>query len=94
MYYNMRDFSFIRFEKSNTKNKKYDAIIEHKRTKKKFILPFGDIRYQHFHDNALGIYKHLDHGDINRRHLYKLRHAKFIKENFYSPGYFSMKYLW
>jgi hypothetical protein len=91
--YAMKDYRVQQFRKSKTLNKKYDAILIEKKTGKEVIVPFGDSRYQHFNDK-IGMYKHLDHGDIDRRRLYKLRHSGFIKKDMYSPGYFSMKYLW
>ena len=31
-YYSMKDYKFVKFRKSNTKGKKYDAIIENIKT--------------------------------------------------------------
>jgi hypothetical protein len=90
---NPENYKFISFRKSNTKNKKYDAILKNKITMKTKIISFGSLDYQHYEDKALGIYSHLNHYDKQRRKLYKCRHNKDLK-NKYSSGYFSNKYLW
>jgi hypothetical protein len=92
MYYDMKTHTVQQFRKSKTLNKKYDAILID-RTGKEIVVPFGDSRYKHFNDK-IGMYKHLDHGDPERRRLYKLRHSTYIQPGQYSAGYFSMKYLW
>jgi hypothetical protein len=85
----------VKFQKSNTEHKKYDAILENKETKRNKTLPFGDRRYQQYQDTTgLGIYTHKDHKDKERRLNYRKRHRGFIRKNFYSPGYFSLNYLW
>jgi hypothetical protein len=88
------NYNFIMFEKSHLKNKKYNAILEHKETGKYKRVPFGDNRYQQFKDRTdLKLYSHLDHGDRDRRERYLARHAK-TKDNKYSSSYFSAKFLW
>lgn len=74
------------FAPSKTKHKKYDAYVGTKR------IPFGDNRYEHFHDK-IGYYSSLNHGDEKRRQSYAARHFE-DNLNSYSPGYFSMYYLW
>ena len=49
---NPNNYTFVRNEKSNTKNKKYDGIIRNKNTKKEKRVPYGDIRYQHYRDTT------------------------------------------
>lgn len=94
-FYPKNNFKFIGFVKSNTKFKKYDAIIKNKQNDRSYRIPFGDNRYQHYKDKTgLGLYSHLNHLDTKRQKLYVARHQHFIKNNYYSPGYFSMKYLW
>ena len=93
MKFPIRQFNLIRFEKSNTKNKKYDAIVENKISKKTFRVPFGDSRYETFQDKTgLGLYQ--IHGDKTRRSLYRKRAQVHVNKSFYSPGYFSFYYLW
>jgi len=71
---------------STRKNKKYDAYVAGKK------YSFGDTRYQHFHDK-IGYYSDLDHLDSSRRASYISRHQNDNLSS-YSPGYFSMYYLW
>ena len=80
---------------SNRANYKYSV-----RTPMGKLIHFGDKRYQHFKDTALGKYKHLDHGDVKRRAAYRARHKKILKGN--TPAYlnpesssfYSYNFLW
>lgn len=95
MYYAIALYRFIEFQKSHTKNKKYDAIIQRKTTGRYCRIPFGDSRYQQYKDSTgLGIYSHLDHGDQKRRKLYRARHEQHAALDYFSPSYFSYFYLW
>lgn len=90
---NPEEYKLLRFEVSQTKNKKYDAILRHTTGRIKRI-PFGDKRYEHFRDSTgLGIYSNLDHGDRKRQINYLKRHAN-TSDNLYSSSYFSANYLW
>lgn len=71
--------------KSKRKNKKYDVYKNDK-----YLLSFGDSRYQQYYDR-LGLYSHLNHCDKKRRNLYYKRHGK-AKPN--TAKYYSHKYLW
>lgn len=94
-YYLFSDYSFVKFVKSNTAGKKYDAILRNKKTGSLSKIHFGDSSYQQFKDRTgLGLYSHLDHNDQKRKTAYMTRHAKDIKPLNYSAGYFSMRYLW
>jgi hypothetical protein len=94
-YFPIKNFKLVNFEKSKTKNKKYDAILQNKETKKLGRVPFGDNRYEHFKDSTpLKLYSHLNHNDKKRQQSYIARHSVYIKTGYYSPGFFSMKYLW
>lgn len=91
---NPHNYKLIGFQKSSTKNKKYDALLENKDSKKIKKVPFGDIRYQQFRDSTpLKLYSHLDHNDLNRRHLYLARHAS-TKDDKFSSSWFSANFLW
>ena len=91
----IKDFDIVKFRKSDTKGKKYDAIIQDKKTDKKYIIPFGGLGYEQYKDSTgLGLYSKLDHGDKTRRASYRLRHRVFYKSNYYSPAYMSWNYLW
>jgi|APFre7841882793_1041355.scaffolds.fasta_scaffold97385_2 hypothetical protein len=95
MYYPTSEYKLTGFVKSNTENKKYDAVLKNKKTGKLTHVPFGDSRYEQYKDSTgLGAYTSKDHGDPNRRKLYKMRHQKDLKPNNYSAGYFSYYYLW
>jgi len=94
-YYPMNEYTFVKFEKSNRKGKKYNAVIKNKKTGREKKIPFGQLGYQHYKDNTgLGLYSNLNHNDSTRRKSYKARHSVYIKPNMYSAGYFSMRYLW
>ena len=94
-YYSMDDYKLIGFEKSKRKYKKYDALIKNKNTKKLIKIPFGDTRYQQYKDSTgLGLYTDLNHNDKQRRMRYITRHRRWVKDNYYSPSFFSMYYLW
>ena len=45
-----------------TGDHKYFAILENKKTKKIKKIPFGNKKYQHYHDK-LGHYSNLNHSD-------------------------------
>jgi hypothetical protein len=89
---NPNDWVLYGFEVSKRKNKKYDAIMLNKYDQSIKKIPFGDTRFQQYHDR-LGHYKALDHKDKVRRLNYKRRHAKDIM-NKYSSGWFAFYYLW
>ena len=77
------------FQRSTTKNKKYDAILADGTR-----VPFGDTRYQHYHDK-IGLYRHLDHNDPKRRENFRRRHgAQGFHQRKNSPAFFAWNYLW
>ena len=95
VYYPKTTFRLMGFVKSNTKYKKYDAIVKNKQNDKTFRVPFGDARFQHYKDKTgLRLYSKLDHLDKKRHKSYVARHTHSIKDGYFSPAYFSMKYLW
>lgn len=78
--------------RSRVKNKKYSIFIKED-GKYKYLLSFGDKRYQHYKDTTPErLYKNLDHNDPERRRLYYARHGK--TNNKYSAKYWSNNYLW
>jgi len=92
--YDPKEYKFLEFEKSSTAHKKYDAILENKKTHETVKVPFGDKRYEQFEDaTGLGLYSDQDHHDEKRRDSYHKRHAK-EEGTKYSPGYFALNYLW
>ncbi len=86
-------FRLIKFERGSG-FKKYNAIIEDKKTKKRQKIPFGDRRYSQFFDaTGLKLYSRLDHGDEQRRKNYLARHEK-TRHKKWSPSWLSATYLW
>lgn len=95
MYINIGNNTFY-VEKSKRKFKKYDVYEVLKNGKHKYILSFGDNRYQHFKD-LIGEWSHLDHLDKNRRKNYRKRHEGMSGKNIYNPyksAFWSYWYLW
>lgn len=96
VYIPMKQWDLLGFRKSSRKGKMYDAILINKKdtTKKKYV-PFGSNKHQNFSDRTgRNLYPKLIHGDQERRKRYIARHKGFVRKGFYSPGYFSMVYLW
>ena len=94
-YFSKLDYKLSRFEISRKQSKKYDAILINKKTNKEKRIPFGDVLYQQYKDRTgLNHYSSKNHNDKKRRHSYRLRHHKDVKIGYFSPGYFSMYYLW
>ena len=73
-------------KKSTRKHKKYDVYHNNK-----YLLSFGDNRYQQYYDK-IGSYSKLNHNDLNRKRLYYARHGETNDKN--SAKYWSNKYLW
>jgi hypothetical protein len=95
VFYSFEDYKFKSFEKSDTLNKKYDAILINKTTKKQTRVPFGDSRYGQYKDSTgLGLYSSKNTLDNSKKKLYRIRHAKDLRDGFFSPGYFAFKFLW
>lgn len=91
---NPDDYVLKGFEKSTHKNKKYNALLQHKNTDKIVKVPFGDTRYGQFRDQTpLKLYSDRDHNDLKRRQNYLARHAK-DKDYKFSSGFFSSTFLW
>ncbi len=95
MYYKISEYKFIKFEKSNRKNKMYNAVIMRKSDGKMIRIPFGDDRYENYRDKTnLNLYPNLIHGDELRRKRYQKRHEVYLRDGYWSPGHFSYYYLW
>ena len=71
---------------------KYEAILYNPETKRINKVPFGDKRYEQYHDK-LGFYSNLDHNDPERRRLYRLRHGHEPRPK-YSAAWFAWNFLW
>ena len=89
MYYNKQDWKLVAFEKSKKKYKKYSAILFNIYTDRSVRVDFGDLRYSHYKDRVhLGLYKHLDNNDLERKRLFRARHKGFLKKGYFSPVFF------
>lgn len=87
-------FKHIRFERSRSRGKKYDAIIEDKFTKRQQRVPFGSNVHEQYRDNTgLKLYSRLDHNDPKRRANYKARHEKTRHKKF-SSSWYADQFLW
>lgn len=87
-------YKLIKFMRSRTRGKKYDAILLNKRTRKVKRIPFGALGYEQYKDSTgVGLYSNINHLNTKRRRNYRIRHAGENKRK-YSSGYFSWKYLW
>ena len=87
-------FRFVKFQKSKSRNAKYDAIIEDVKTLRKQTIPFGDNSYQQYRDDTgLKIYSRLDHNDKKRKASYLARHEK-TRYKKWSASWFSSVFLW
>ena len=87
-------FRLIKFERATDPLKKYNAIIEDVKTRKRMKVPFGSSIHEQYRDDVpLKIYSRLDHNDEKRRKNYLARHGDTMKKKF-SASYFSAKYLW
>jgi hypothetical protein len=78
---------------SNKKDKKYD-VFDYKGD---YILSFGDLNYQHYADNVMGYYSHLNHYDEKRRKLFRERFKQLYEENKNNPRnrvFWSYSMLW
>ena len=94
-YYSMNEYKHMGFQKSTRKGKKYDALLKRKSDDKIVKIPFGDNTMESFHDKTkLNLYPNLIHGDPVRRKAYHSRHRVFLKEGYYSSGYYSFYFLW
>jgi len=92
VFYSSKDYKLIKIVISNNKDKKYDAILENRKTGKMVKVPFGARHYSQYYDK-LKIYSTLNHLDERRRQAYLNRHKKDINEP-YSASWFSREYLW
>ena len=81
--------NFIFIAPSKRRTKKYDVYTKEGR----YITSFGSIFHEHFFDK-IGYYKALNHGDPNRRRLYRLRHKNDYYDNPKYPSFYSWHFLW
>lgn len=95
VYYDKKNYSFTRFERSHKKEKKYNAVIRNNKNGREVRIPFGDSTMEHYKDSTgLGLWEHKNHQDNKRRDLFRKRHCGFLRTGYYSPSYFSINFLW
>jgi hypothetical protein len=94
-------WKFNRFEKSKTKGKMYDAIhTSREDPTKERKISFGDNKLENYSDKTgLNAYPKLVHGDKQRRRQFRQRFSglKQKQDNwrtYYTPLYYSWKFLW
>jgi hypothetical protein len=90
--HNPEDYNLIGFQRSTQPNKKYDALLLNKKTKRIRLIRFGQKGFEQYFDK-IGLYSQFNHNDKKRRQLYINRHKNDIN-NVYSSGWFSFHYLW
>lgn len=73
---------------SKKKNKKYDVFINDK-----YLLSFGDDRYEQYFDKFKH-YANLNHLDDKRRKNYRARHKNTNINDPNSPAFWSWNFLW
>ncbi len=93
--YRRGEWKHIGFERGK-KPKKYNALLQNKKDKLRVVrVSFGQLPYEQYEDVAMGLYKHLNHKDKERRRLYHLRHPdRMSDELYYTSNWFSKVFLW
>ena len=94
MYYSKKEYKLLGYEKATRKNKMYNAILENKKTKKRYYVPFGSMMENYRDKTGLNLYPHLIHNDKERRRRYRARAKGKVKDGYYSPSWFSYHILW
>ena len=95
VYYSKRKYTFKTIRKSSNPKKKYETILENKKTGKQVIMRWGSPSYEQYQDKTpLKLYAHKDHKNKVRRDAYRARHRVYIRQGYYSPGQQSWKWLW
>ena len=95
VYYFKKDYKLLGFKKSNYKNKMYNAVLQNNKNNKIINIQFGDKLYENYQDKTgLNLFPYLIHNDSKRRNNYRARSVGKVRNEFYSPSYFSYNYLW
>ncbi len=97
----------VKFMRGTSKGKKYTAVVENRRTKKRRKISFGAVGYQQYKDRTpLKLYAKGNHGDRRRMENYFSRHsgtkhrAEAIRKErrksrgYYNPKILSHEFLW
>jgi hypothetical protein len=105
--YRMKE-RIVKFMKSSRPKKKYMAMIENLKTKKRRTIHFGASDYPQYKDRTpLKLYSHKNHGDKKRMQRYFKRHSRSIgnrkkaiefekkkSQGIYNAKILSHEYLW
>ncbi len=95
VYYKKTDYKLLGYEKARNPAKMYSGILERKKDGKIIRVPFGDSQKGNYWDKTgLNLYPHLIHGDKERRKRFQQRAKGYVKDGYYSPGWFSYYILW
>lgn len=99
MPYLKSEYTFKGFEKSKNPKKKYDAILIKKDTKREKRMAFGDSNLPQYKDSTgKGLYTKKNTLDKNKRRQFRARFSGLKQKQdwskYYTPLYFSWKYLW
>ena len=89
-------YTFVKFERSKNKDKKYDAVLRNNTTGRIKKISFGASGYQQYRDSTgLKLYSSQDHLDEDRKKKYLARHAgEGNPSRKYSAGWFATNFLW
>jgi hypothetical protein len=99
MPYLKSEYTFKGFEKSQNPKKKYDAILERKDNKRIKRMAFGDRNLPQYKDSTgKGEYTKKNTLDKNKRRQFRARFSGLKQKQdwtkYYTPLFFSWKYLW
>ncbi len=97
----------LSIKRSRRKGKKYTAIVQDKRTRRRRRIHFGATGYDQYKDSTgLGYFTSRDHGDRKRRRNYFSRHSSVRTKRLairkerrksrrrYTPKLLSHRFLW
>ena len=84
----MKEYKFLKIQKSQNKDKKYEIFFEDLKNNKIISVHFGDDNFQQY----------INHRDKTRRDAYISRHKGIINKwnvnNVISPAFLSLYILW
>lgn len=93
--YSRKEYKFVKFEKSDRKGKKYNAVLENRETKRQVKVPFGDSNLPQYKDSTgLGLYSKKDTLDKNKRKQFRARFSALKQKSDFKNYYSSMYYSW
>jgi len=91
----MNDYELINIVSSNRNNNKYAAILKNRINNNLKMVHFGNRHKPHYCDKTdLHLYSYLDHNDDELRYIFLHKNIRNLKDNYFSPTYFNLYYLW